>query len=355
MIRTSRRLASADEANLVLDHAGQVNVFLIAGLLSRSGFVGSDQIPDMAALRTALSERIDGLPQLHRIAVSAGLRHRWEEASPDLNQHIRLLGPVAGLAGLERLCGELMSQPLPLERAMWEILVIPGASAQGIGVVLRIHHVLADGIAAVAIAQQLFDPSAEAPTSAPPAWGGGAPPDKRARNALTGVWPSLRRIGTTLRGHEIGPTLLLGERGAHRGVAFLAADLAALEEHVRPLGATVNDALLSAVSSGYRAALEDAGEDVPALLSVSVPVALQRRGTTGNQVGVMLVRLPLGEPDADERLRLIAAQTRVAKVAARRQGTLEFMRGPVGARIMDRVAHRQHLVAGFRDQRSRSR
>ena len=61
----------------------------------------------------------------------------------------------------------------------------------------------------------------------------------------------------------------------------------------------------------------------------------------------MLVRLPLGEPDPDERLRLIAAQTRLEKVTARRQGTLEFMRGPIGARIMDRVARRQHLVAGF--------
>ena len=61
----------------------------------------------------------------------------------------------------------------------------------------------------------------------------------------------------------------------------------------------------------------------------------------------MLVRLPLGEPDPDERLRLIAAQTRPDKVTARRHGTLEFMRGPIGARIMDQIARRQHLVAGF--------
>ncbi|WP_246084675.1 WS/DGAT domain-containing protein [Pseudarthrobacter phenanthrenivorans] len=61
----------------------------------------------------------------------------------------------------------------------------------------------------------------------------------------------------------------------------------------------------------------------------------------------MLVRLPLGEPDPAERLRLIAEQTRVEKPQARDQGTLEFMRGPVGARIMDRLGRRQHLVGGF--------
>ena len=151
----------------------------------------------------------------------------------------------------------------------------------------------------------------------------------------------------TLSGREVGPTVLLGERSPYRGVAFLDADLSAIEAHVRPLGATVNDALLAAVASGYRAALHAAGEDIPARLPVSVPVALPRRGTSRNHVGVMLVRLPLTEPDPDERLQLIAAQTRAEKVRARQQGTLELMRGPVGARMMDRVARRQHLVAGF--------
>jgi len=348
MAAAMQRLASVDEANLVLDHAGQVNVFLIAGLLSEGGFVGNDRIPDMAALRAVLGERIDALPQLRRIAVAAGLRHRWVESSPDLDHHIRLGDAVAGLAGLERLCGVLMNVPLPQDRPMWEILLIPGASVDAIGVVLRIHHALADGIAAVAIARQLFDPSERSATrTAAPQPHPGARAARGARNVLGRISSSLRRIGMTLSAREVGSTLLLGERSPHRGVAFLAADLASLEEYARSLGATANDALLSAVASGYRAALAAAGEVVPARLPVSVPVALRRRGSSGNQVGVMLVRLPLGEPDPDERLRLIAAQTRLDKVTARRQGTLEFMRGPIGARIMDQIARRQHLVAGF--------
>ncbi|WP_286166902.1 hypothetical protein [Arthrobacter sp. AQ5-05] len=32
-------LPAVDEANLVLDHVGQVNVFLIAGLVAPGGFV----------------------------------------------------------------------------------------------------------------------------------------------------------------------------------------------------------------------------------------------------------------------------------------------------------------------------
>lgn len=344
----TQRLAPVDEANLVLDHVGQVNVFLVAGLLAPGGFTGPDDTPDMAELRVALHQRIAALPPLCRRAAEVGRRHHWVEAAPDLEHHIRLVEPVDGLAGLEEKCAELMSQPLELDRPLWEILVVPGATAGGTGVVLRIHHAVADGMAAVAIVQQLFDPGEprETPANAP-FRASTEVPRRGLRHTLRRLRVGLYRIRKTLRGRDVGTTMLLGARSPHRGVAFLQTDIESLEALVRPRGATVNDALLAAAAAGFRAALTAAGEPCPEWLAVSVPVALQRRGTAGNQVGVMLVRLPLGEPDPDERLRLIAAQTREEKVRAREQGTLEFMRGPIGARIMDRVARRQHLVAGF--------
>ena len=347
------RLAAVDEANLVLDRFGQVNVFLIAGLLGPGGFVGRDGRPDLAALRAVLHGRITAIPPLRCVPVAAGRRHRWVEASPDVEQHIRLLEPVDGLHGLERKCGELMTVPLALDRPPWELLVVPGASAEQVGIVLRIHHAIADGVAAVAIAQQLFErdepdaasaipPDGPVPSSAPV-----VPIRPRAdpSHVLKRISFGLRRILTILAGRGIGPTVLLGDRSPLRGVAFVDVDLEALEARVRPLGATVNDALLTAVAAGYAAALSASGEQLPSELPVSVPVALRRRGTSGNQVGVMLVRLPLGEPEPDARLRLIAARTQEEKGSAREQGTLEFMRGPLGARIMDRIGYRQHVVA----------
>jgi diacylglycerol O-acyltransferase / wax synthase len=341
----TQRLAAVDEANLVLDRAGQVNVFLVAGILSHGGFISPDGTPDLATLRSALGKRIAELPSLRKVPVVSGRRHRWDEMSPELKLHIRLVATVDGLAGLERLCGELINAPLRLDRPLWEILIVPGASPRQTGVVLRIHHALADGMAAVAIAQQLFDPSEHRLTSE---WAPTVSHSRRdLRRDLRRLGYALRRIRKTLAGGEVGSTVLLGERSPHRGVVFVDVDLAALEARVRPFGATVNDALLASVASGYRAALPAAGEQVPARLPVSVPVALQRRGTSGNQVGVMLVRLPLDAPAPDDRLRLIADQTRADKEQAREQGTLEFMRGPVGARIMDRIAQRQHVVGGF--------
>lgn len=345
----TQRLAAVDEANLVLDHTGQVNVFLVACLLAPGGFVGPNGEPDLTLLRATVRERIATLPQLRKMSVASCHRHRWVEVQPDLEHHIRLAKTVDGVAGFEQACAELMSTPLAMDRPHWEILVMPGTSAGGIGVVLRIHHAVADGIAAAAIVEQLFDPveSQGMPTRARPVRVPEQAPRRDVPHALARLRFALRRILMTLGGREVGPTLLLGERSSRRGVVFMDTDLDALEKHVRPAGATVNDALLAAVASGYLALLSAAGEQIPARLPVSVPVALKRRGTSGNQVGVMLVRLPLGEVDADERVRLIAEQTRVEKARARDQGTLEFMRGPIGARVMDRVAHRQHLVAGF--------
>lgn len=344
------RLPAVDEANLVLDHPGQVNVFLIAGVFAPGGFVAEDGAPDLPALRAALRTRVAALPLLSRSLRGAGRRHYWAADEPDLEQHVRLVDAVEGIAGLERLAADLMIRPLPRGRPLWEFLVVPGADATGTGFVLRIHHAVADGMSAVAIVQQLFD--AEPPLADTGVHEGAPLPSTTAEHAgpstrLARVRFGIHRIWSTLQSRGVAPTALLGERSPRRGVLFVGADLDRLAARARSLGATVNDALLAATASGFVAALSDAGEPIPGSLPVSVPVALARGGEAANQVGVMLVQLPLGTGDASERLRLISAQTREEKVRAREQGTLEFMRGPRGARMMDRVGRTQRLVAGF--------
>lgn len=337
-------LAAADEANLILDRDGQVNVFLAAGLLAPGGFVGADGAPDMAELRASLRHRVSAAPELCRSLSSRGRRHHWLATTPDLEQHVRLVERIDGLPGLERMCAALMNEPLSRERPLWELLVVPSAREAEVGIVLRVHHALADGAAAVGIVQRLFEAAEPGPVVAHPV---PARSRRGARSMLLGRGAGVHRVRETLRRNDLAPTMLLGDRSPGRGLTFLSADLDGLAGRMRLRGATVNDALLAGVASGLRAALSAAGEPIPDQLPVSVPVALRRRGSAGNQVGVMLVRLPLALADPDERLRLIAARTREDKRSAREQGTLELMRGPIGARIMDRVARRQRLVAAF--------
>ncbi|GGK57448.1 wax ester/triacylglycerol synthase domain-containing protein [Ornithinimicrobium pekingense] len=344
-------LSAADASNVYIDAADQVNVFLLAGVLGRGGFVGDDGEPDLSRLRSDLTARLagdDGLRRLSQRVAGRGGALRWEPCTPDLARHVRRVEPVTGREGLATLCAALMTVPLPEDLPRWELLVVPGASVDGPGIVLRIHHAVADGAAGVGLVQRLFgappedrpDQAGGAVATAGPAGLPDAPP--RWRRVLTGLW----RVVSVLR-RTVPPTVLLGPVSSRRGVAFAVVDLGPLRQRVRDAGATVNDALLSAVAVGVAAGLRGVGEEVPAAVPASVPVALPGRGGSGNAVGVMLVPLPTGEPDGDRRLGLVAGTTRARRAQARGQGTFELTRTRWGSRVFAWLARRQRFVAVF--------
>lgn len=334
------KLRPVDEANLVLDRPGQVNVFLAAGRLSPGGFVGPRGDVDVTALRSHLAPRLAQLPALTHVPVGVR-RHHWVSREADLVHHVRI-EPLLTEGELERRCGRLMTEPLPRERPLWELLIAGGGSDDGAAFIVRIHHAIADGIAAAEIVRGLFDSGPTAPRALS---AGYQPTAHDARPNARRAASATRRTIATLVARGVPETVLLGPRSAHHGVSFVDADLSGIAAHARGRGASVNDCLLAAAAGAYREAVTAAGEEVPPELPVSVPVALPRRNEA-NAVGVMLVRLPL-RANVDDRLERIAAQTRTEKIAARAQGTLELMRGPWGAHLMNGMARRQHLVGGF--------
>lgn len=345
-VRHGEQLSAADASNVVIDSPDQVNVFLMAGVLGTGGFVAADGSVDLDALRDSIAARLGGGPALgldrfsQRIGLT-GRAPRWEPCAPELSWHVRAVEPVDGATGLADLCGTLMTTPLPVDRPLWELLLVPGAAATGTGIVLRVHHAVADGVAGVRLVQSLF--GAARPEQAPVTGLAPVPSDqRRLRSLATGA----ARVAAMFRA-TVPPTVLLGTIGGRRGVTFADVPLAPLAVGAHAMGATVNDALLSAVAVAVRAGLAACGEPTPAVLPASVPVALPERGGSGNAVGVMLVPLPTGEPDGDTRLARIAASTRTAKAEARAQGTYELTRTRLGSRLFAWLARRQRLVALF--------
>jgi hypothetical protein len=124
-------------------------------------------------------------------------------------------------------------------------------------------------------------------------------------------------------------------------------DLESLAQGARADGGTVNDALLAAVAGTVAFALRADGQPVPAVLPVSVPVALPDRGGSGNAVGIMRIELPCQEDDSAVRVAQIAALTRTAKAEARAGGTFELTRSRWGSRMFARFARRQRFIALF--------
>ena len=139
--------------------------------------------------------------------------------------------------------------------------------------------------------------------------------------------------------------------GGRRRLALVRAPLALVKDVAHAHGGTVNDLLLAAVTGGLRALLLARGTPVDGLtLYASVPVALRAGAATaalGNQVGLMVVPLPVGEPDPVQRLQQITQATTERK---RRPERLASLR-PVGSltilRALNRYSRHQHIVDLF--------
>ncbi|MGV8908782.1 MAG: wax ester/triacylglycerol synthase domain-containing protein [Propionicimonas sp.] len=352
-------LSAADASNVAMDAPDQVNVFLMAGLLGVGGFVLPGGATNLDTLRDVISGRLGDAAStgLRRFAQRLGGTSRepvWEACVPDLAWHIREVDRVVGVNGLAGLCASLMTTPLPTDRALWELLIVPGATEVGTGVVLRIHHAVADGVTGVRLVQLLFDqalqpvPPLGEPVETPrPVKPLVEPVETRPRpSALRRWWVGLIRM-SAMFSTRLGPTVLLGPISARRGIAFSDVSIADLARGSRTAGGTINDALLAAVSAATSATLRAVGERVPSELPASIPVALPDRGTSGNAMGVMVIQLPLAEPDVAVRIARIAGTTRAAKAEAREQGTYEFTRSRWGTRAFAFLARRQRFVALF--------
>jgi hypothetical protein len=89
----------------------------------------------------------------------------------------------------------------------------------------------------------------------------------------------------------------------------------------RAHGATINDVLLAMIAGGLRSLLLSRGENVEGLeLPVYVPMSLRRgseEGPAGNDISQIIVRLPIGLPDSEGRLRQITSAMTERKAVAR--------------------------------------
>lgn len=335
------RISPIDAATLALNvHGEQPYLVTLAGVLRAGGFVDRAGRPDVARLRAALGRRVSGVPVLMHRPVRRGADWWWEPHDPDLRMHVRVVAPASAARGLEAVCAEVLMQPLPADRPLWEIVLVPSVDRGRCGIIMRFHHVIADGIHAVALVEQLFDPVRGA---SPPA----APEVPEAPAALAGVARASRvalawyRIRMFLR-PWVRSGVLLGPLGPRRDVGGTSVDLEALRRGAHAAGGTIGDAYLAAVGRGLRHVLESGADRVPRSVAVSSPVRLAPREDQRNSVGVMLVDVPLRTPLTDA-VAAVAARTRRAKPIARIAGTV--IRSAVAARGFDAFARHQRLIA----------
>lgn len=304
---------------------------------------------DPARLLATLDRRLPAVPRLRQKLVHPPVfsgRPVWvDDPRFKITDHVSVLrcpSPGGQDAVLDVAAGLLMT-PLPRDRALWAATLVTDVGVGQAALILRFHHVLADGVAGLAILAGLADGLSELHDTQFPHPG---PTHAQliadaARDVLRGVqrFPAAL-MGLTRALFQFGPAAVSSlptsslnrPTGPLRRFVTVTCDLADARDLAHSNGATVNDVVLSSVTGALHGLMAVRGESVDTFV-LSVPVSFRRSTTVqqlGNRSGVTPLHLPgLGEPFG--RLRAVARITAAAKL--RPPGTLNALLGP-GFRLL---------------------
>lgn len=287
-----------------------------------------DGAPDLEALTAAVRHRlVEVYPGFRRRPVRTRgpwPRIRWQDADPDLSRHLRstaLTGPIA--THLDPFVAALMGRALDRGRPLWlmHLLVDPAGEC---ALVVRVHHCVGDGSALVQVLLSLTDPgSAGDPPVKPPSPPASAARRMRDAGPLTAVRVLAELVRVPLLRHEPS-SHLRGPLGRVKTVARgRGVDLDLVKR--RAGGASVNEVVLAAVAGGLRRRFVAAGE-APVDVRALVPVDLRPPGAAvpralGNRFGMVLVELPVSEPDAEGRIVRVRRRSLAARASSQAQAT----------------------------------
>jgi diacylglycerol O-acyltransferase / wax synthase len=278
----------------------------------------------------------------------------WEyDPTFDIRNHVREATLKHGSDGeLKTLAGKILSTVMDRQHPLWDLTFVHGLKGNRSGLIFRLHHCLADGIAGVGIMNVLMDASPVAPRMPKRKLPLRVPPPrdvlvsitngcidsysefvKRILDALADVSSMAERAaanGGNLATDEF--THLLPEltvsterlrfnvlyRGPQK-FAWADVPLAEVKAIRRACGTSVNDVILALVTATIRRYLELHGDRVKGrLLRMMVPVNLRGSdgpGDLGNRISLVPVTIPLDIRNPRKLLAAVHRRTELLKRA----------------------------------------
>jgi diacylglycerol O-acyltransferase len=267
----------------------------------------------------------------------------------DLRYHIRqtALPAPGGDEQLRNLIARVMANRLDRDYPLWEYWLVEGLSEGRWALISKVHHCMVDGISGTDLYRVIFDltPEPAPPTvearrvSAEPSGlelVASAALDMVARpaqgvlalaGAMTRPADSIQQASKTARAvarlaasaPPATSSSLCGRIGSQRRYTWARASLAEVKAIKSQLGGTVNDVVLAAISSGFRALLLSRGEQPqPHMVPSLVPVSLRSPGEENlydNRVSVVLANLPVHLAEPLDRFSAIHEEMSALKAA----------------------------------------
>lgn len=374
------RVTAEDRLMLWPDQMWPQDVGALA-VIDGATFLEGDGRFRLEAVREAVESRLHLVPRFRQVLFTPTRGGGWplwlDDPRFDIEHHVDVAQvPSPGDEGqLLQTVERLRQRRLDRRRPLWEMWFLPGLADGRVGMFIRLHHVVADGIAGVASLAAFLDVSRSSSPPAGPPWSPSPWPSHRElltdnlkrrgnelKHTLGGLtdpadavhraraaWPSLRELFA----EEPGPhTSLDRVIGPDRALALLRGNLEQVRRIAHANAAKINDVLLCFTAGGLRGLLQSRGEPVHDLsLPIYVPVSLRGEDAgeaSGNLISQMVIRLPLGPDDPVKRLREIAVQTAEHKGMPRPSLGTTF-RSKVLTAAMLRLIVRQRVNLGSAD------
>ena len=293
-------------------------------------------------LKEVLATRLRYLPPFRRrvVEVPFGLHHPvWiEDPDFDLDYHVRRVAVPApgGPHEFGDLISDIASHQLDRRRPLWELWVVEGLEHGYIGVVAKIHHAAADGVAAAAMLANVLgvgeaaDSDPWKPDPIPSDWELFVGAVKSLAVALVHLpqllWRTFQGVFRLVRRRRAGGDLPPPPFSApavsfnraltpHRRFVFASIPLDDVKEIKNALDATVNDIVLALSAAALRRYLQDRGELPEPPLMAGVPVSVGEMGSrsSGNMVSNLFTSIPTDVADPIERVRTVHRMMKGAK------------------------------------------
>jgi diacylglycerol O-acyltransferase / wax synthase len=269
----------------------------------------------------------------------------------DLDYHLRytVLPKPGTMAQMEALAARLHSSLLDRSRPLWEFYVIEGLADGRVGFYSKVHHAAVDGQAAVAMANSVYDLTAEPRRVKPPRARRGSRYQLGMAELLTAALANqaqqllhLVKLLPPLAGAAVGAAraALAGRRAGstrvkapgtrlkmapptpfnhpitnQRSFAGVSIPLPEVKAIGKGLGASVNDMVMWLCSTALRDYLAEGRELPDKTLVAGVPISLRAEGDTraNNQVSGTVIDLATQVKDPAQRLAHIMAGTQAMK------------------------------------------
>jgi WS/DGAT/MGAT family acyltransferase len=314
-----------------------------------------DTLPDWNRLVDAHEWAVRMAPRFRdRVVDRLGLLGTpvWvQDSRMDLHYHLRRvrLPEPGGWSALWTLAEQLAMTPFDRARPPWEGTLVEGLPDGRAAYLLKLHHVLTDGLGLTELLSQIHSRQrAPSPRKPQPAARTVPAPllveqvGRQLRSDLGAVVPVVRGGGALVRNGVRQPRKLVGDTVRYlssarrvlspppiRGLPLLSArgpswrfvalsvGFADLRAAAKSAGGSLNDAFLAALLAGFRIYAEERGEPVAAeaTMPVSVPVSVRRDGDGGGGNHIAPARLagPVGMTDPRARMARVGELMRAAR------------------------------------------